>query len=142
LAAHCFPEDAPNSVRNHLQWCLARIIQGRMVRLVAEVEEGVVANGQLDLMSSPAEIGSLVVAPPYRRRGLGTAMVQALVRAAQERRVTEIEIMADAGVPWIREWYVRLGFTCVDEKHWPRGEHLVVLRMVTPPHAVQVAKGP
>ena len=64
LQRHCLPEQPLADVQRYLQWCLAQIEKGRMVRLVAEVDGQVIGGGQLTIHRCDAEIGSLVVASP------------------------------------------------------------------------------
>jgi GNAT superfamily N-acetyltransferase len=60
-----------------------------------------------------AEIEDLYVAPPWRRAGLGRALVEACLRECRNRRITDIEVVVtpegdarhDLGA-----WYRALGF--------------------------------
>jgi ribosomal protein S18 acetylase RimI-like enzyme len=112
-----------------------------LVRLVAEVEGEAIANGQLSLVGPSvqrgsvvqalgrrAEIGSLVVAPGHRRRGIGRALLRALVGAADARGAPEVEIWVDAQARWVRAWYEREGFAPAGERVLPGPERVVVLR--------------
>jgi ribosomal protein S18 acetylase RimI-like enzyme len=113
----------------YLRWCVAQAEKGRMVRLVAEVEGQAVGNGQLSILRDKGEIGSLIVAAGYRRQGIGNALLDALIDAARERGLSEVEISADATVPWVRAWYERRGFSFVEERVLSGGERIAVLRM-------------
>lgn len=128
LHRNCFPEDARGSVEEYLRWCLARQEGGRMLRLVAEVDGTIVANGQLDVHLPVAEIGSLVVAVAYRRQGIGAAMIRALLQAARDHHASSVEIMVVADHLWIRDWYHRMGFVETDIQIWPARERIIVLR--------------
>jgi N-acetylglutamate synthase-like GNAT family acetyltransferase len=103
------------------------------VRLVTEVDGQVVANGQLSILRDQGEIGSLVVAPAYRRRGIGTMLIDALIVEARRRQVHTIEITARLDAPWVQVWYQRLGFVYVDE-HDFGDERVAVLQMVLARH--------
>jgi ribosomal protein S18 acetylase RimI-like enzyme len=129
LYRNCFPEQSLKEVQDHLRWCVAQQAKGRVVRLVAEADGKVVANGQLAILHDRGEIGSLVVAAPYRRRGLGTALVQALVAEGRRRQVHTLEISARADAPWIEAWYRRLGFVHHKTHDYPGKEYVTILRM-------------
>jgi N-acetylglutamate synthase-like GNAT family acetyltransferase len=130
LQLHCLPEQPLADVQSYLQWCLAQMEKGRMVRLVAEVDGQVIGTGQLAIHRHDAEIGSLVVTPPWRRRGIGTALLKTLINAAQTQGVQTLELMANTDLPWLRDWYVRLGFAPTGERVLPGDERVVVMRML------------
>jgi ribosomal protein S18 acetylase RimI-like enzyme len=129
LHHNCFPEQSLDEVQDYLRWCMNQQAKGRMMRLVAEVDGQAVANGQLTLLRDRGEIGSLVVAAPYRRRGIGTALVRALVEHAREHNLRTIEISASPHAPWIRAWYERLGFVYQGSHTFPRQEQVAILQM-------------
>jgi ribosomal protein S18 acetylase RimI-like enzyme len=135
LCRNCFPEDPPGNVESYLRWCLTHEDRGRIVRLVAEVDGRVVGNGQLSLSHDQAEIGSLVVAAPYRGRGIGTALVQALVEHAKKHNLRTVEISASTDAPWIQAWYRRLGFVYQRSHTFPDQEQVIFLEMnlIPPP---------
>ena len=127
LTHNCFPEQAPGQVREYLSWCLAQQAKGRIVRLVAQVDGQVVANGQLGILRDRGEIGSLVVAIPYRRNKIGTALIQALIGIARQRQVRTLEITAHTEPPWLQAWYQRLGFVFHKNHVFPGGERVAIL---------------
>lgn len=128
LCRNCFPEQTLPEVENYLSWCLSRAVRGRLVRLVVEVEGQVVASGQLAIHRGRGEIASLVVAPAYRRQGMGTALLQALMTEARQRQVEVLEMMAHAEASWVLAWYQRCGFEPVQRRVLPPDEPVVVLR--------------
>ena len=129
LHRNCFPEQSLVEVESHLRWCLRQMDKGRMVRLVAELDAQAVANGQLALYRSRGEIGSLVVAPLCRRRGIGTALLRALVAEAQRLQVCRLDIAVRSDLQWVSAWYRRLGFEPCEERTLPGNEHVAVLSM-------------
>jgi GNAT superfamily N-acetyltransferase len=133
LHRNCFPKQPLERTQDYLRWCVAQVAAGRMVRLVAEVGGQVVGNGQLSIHRGKGEIGSLVVAPSYRRQGIGGALLGALLDEARGRGLLEVEIAADVAAPWLRAWYERRGFSFVEERTLPRDERVAVLRTTLSP---------
>jgi ribosomal protein S18 acetylase RimI-like enzyme len=129
LHQNCFPAQTLDEVRDYLRWCMAQQARRRVVRLVAEVDGQVIANGQLTLQRDRGEIGSLVVAAPHRQRGIGTALVRALVEQARRHHLKTVELSAPTGSPWIRAWYERLGFVYQGHHTFPGPEEVALLRM-------------
>jgi ribosomal protein S18 acetylase RimI-like enzyme len=129
LGRNCFPEQTLDEVHEYLQWCLDQQERGRMTRLVVEMNGQAIANGQLTLLRDRGEIGSLVVAAAYRQRGIGTALVLALVEHATKHDLRAIEISAPAEAPWIRAWYERLGFVYQGDHIYPGPERVAILHM-------------
>jgi ribosomal protein S18 acetylase RimI-like enzyme len=119
LHYNCFPDQSLPEVKDYVGWCLREQAHGRLVCLVAELEGQAIASGQLALHCGNGEIGSLIVAPSQRRKGIGTALVRALIAQARQRDVRTLEISADVESPWIRAWYERLGFTYQREHVFP-----------------------
>ena len=128
LHDNCFPEQTLGEVYDYLRWCLTQQAKGRLVRLVAEVDGQVVANGQLTILHNQGEIGSLSVAPACRRQGIGTALIEALVEQARRHQVHTVEITAHLDAPWVQAWYLRLGFVYAGEHNFGDGP-VAVLHM-------------
>lgn len=128
LQRHCFPDQPLADVRDYLCWCLAQIDKGRMVRLVAEANGQVIGSGQLTIHRSAAEIGSLVVAPCWRRQGIGTALLKALIDSAQAHGVQALELRASVYQPWLQRWYAGLGFLPDGERTLSGNERVVAMR--------------
>jgi ribosomal protein S18 acetylase RimI-like enzyme len=68
------------------------------------------AYGQLTLWLRAAEISDLMVIAAQRGHGLGTTMIQYLVRAAREMQAKRVEIGASIDNPRALALYRRLGF--------------------------------
>jgi ribosomal protein S18 acetylase RimI-like enzyme len=120
LWRNCFSQNTLDETREYLAWCLRQMEKGRVVRLVAEADGQAVANAQLTLRRDRAEIGSLVVAEGYRRRGIATALVAALTDEARKRGVQYLEIGARASEPALIALYQRWGFAPGPEKELPQ----------------------
>jgi ribosomal protein S18 acetylase RimI-like enzyme len=134
IQRNCFPEQTLDKVQGYLRWCIDQQAKGRMVRLVAEAEGQVVASGQLTLLRDRGEIGSLVVAEPYRQRGIGTALVLSLVEHARTHNLHSVEISASTAMPWIQAWYERLGFTFQRIHTFPGQEQVAILQLALDGH--------
>jgi ribosomal protein S18 acetylase RimI-like enzyme len=129
LHRYCFPDQPAEQTGDYLNWSLTQMQKGRMLRLVAEVDGQVIASAQLAIHRRRGEIGSLVVAPAYRRLGIGNALLQVLIREARARGVRTLDIAARTDMPWIQAWYRRRGFAPYRERTMPGGEHIVELRL-------------
>jgi GNAT superfamily N-acetyltransferase len=120
LHRNCYPEHSLDDVREYLAWCLRQAGKGWIVRLVAEVDAQAVGNAQLTVWRQRGEIGSLVVTPVYRRRGLARRLVTALIEEADRRGLESLEIAARACQPAIVAFYERLGFERLEGADEPR----------------------
>lgn len=110
LRRACYPDTPLEEVQEYVRWCLHPSRQGWITRLVAEVDGEVVANAQLTVWGQVGEIGSVGVAPAYRRQGLARQLIEALVAEAQARGLVELEIWVRQDQPAIEDFYRRLGF--------------------------------
>lgn len=117
LHRHCYPEASPDDVRDYLAWCLRPARQGRIVRLVVEVDGQAVGNAQLTVWGQQGEIGSLVIAEAYRRQGLARRLLIELIHEAKQRGLVALEIEVSESHQAILAFYERLGFRrTVDER--------------------------
>jgi GNAT superfamily N-acetyltransferase len=121
LHRNCYPEHSLDDVREYLGWCVRQAGRGWIVRLVAEVDDQAVGNAQLTVWKQGGEIGSLVVAPGYRQRGLARRLVTALMEEADRRGLESLEIAASARQPAIVAFYEGLGFARVEGTVEPLG---------------------
>ena len=119
LWRNCFSRNTLDETREYLDWCLRQMEKGRVVRLVAEADGQAVANAQLTLWPDRGEIGSLVVAEGYRRRGIATALVATLTEEAQARGLRRLEIGARVSEPGLIALYQRWGFSPDRETELP-----------------------
>ncbi len=116
LHRHCYPEASLDDLQHYLAWCLARERQGRILRLVAEVDGQAVANAQLTVWGGVGEIGSVVVAEDHRRQGLARKLITRLIGEARQRGLISAEIAVHEGQTAILAFYRRLGFEPVVEQ--------------------------
>jgi ribosomal protein S18 acetylase RimI-like enzyme len=136
LWRNCFSQNTLDATRKYLTWCLGQIEKRRMVRLVAEADGQAVANAQLTLWPDRGEIGSLVVADGYRRRGIATALVEALTEEAGKRGVQQLEIGARVSEPALMALYQSWGFAPdreIELPHVPGCDYVLYLVKKLPP---------
>lgn len=115
LHRHCYPDNDLEDVCDYLAWCLRRAQKGRVVRLVAEVDGQAVGNAQLTVWGQEGELGSLVVAREYQRRGLARQLLTDLIVEAKQRGLAALEISVCGGQPAILAFYQSLGFGLVEQ---------------------------
>ena len=118
LHRHCYPELDYEEVHDYLVWCL-QAGRGWIVRLVAEVDGQVVGNAQLTEWKLRGEIGSLVVSPGHRRRGIARTLLTALIKEADRRGLDSLEIRASENKPHLIAFYHRMGFDRVEGESDP-----------------------
>lgn len=80
---------------------------------VIECDERLVACGQLRTFPDAQELGSLVVAVPWRGLGLGTLLTQRLIQQATQPLFLEC-------MSWLVSFYDRFGFKVVPWQELPR----------------------
>ena len=96
------------------------IVEGRVAQtlryatrcwgIVACVGDEVVGFGQLMRWKDLGEISNLIVREDNRGQGVGTAIIQKLMRLAYEQGMITVEIGASEGNPRAEALYRRLGF--------------------------------
>lgn len=113
LHAQCFP-DRPDITVHQLVIRARQIArQGRGMGIVVASDEINLLKGygQLTMWPKCAEISDLMVPERFRGQGIGTAMIQYLVRVAREMHAPYIEIGAALSNVGAVSLYRRLGFT-------------------------------
>jgi ribosomal protein S18 acetylase RimI-like enzyme len=100
--------------RNIIARRIQQSIEGRSRRIVALVEDNVVAIGILEFSEDMwrRHIGEIrvAVAPEYQRRGLGRLIIADLFHAAEQRGVEKIVAKMAAPQTVARKIFERLGF--------------------------------
>lgn len=84
--------------------------RGLGIVVVASNPNQIIAYGQIMMLTKCIEISDLVVAKAYRSQGIGTAMIQYLIRSLPERSSSTIEIGVAETNPRALALYQRLGF--------------------------------
>ena len=112
LARNCWPERTPLGVQQVIARAQMSARQGRGLGIVVvdQSRGDIVAYGQITLWTRAAEISDLIVKESYRGHGIGTAMIQYLVRIAQEMHTPAVEIGVARSNPRALDLYRRLGF--------------------------------
>jgi ribosomal protein S18 acetylase RimI-like enzyme len=110
LRQTCFPGYSAAEIDQAVGITLTQAGAGCGVHLVAEWDGNIVGSGQLVPWGQNAEIANLVVAPEFRRRGIGRALLTALIDAARERGYRMVEIGAETDNEAALSLYRRLGF--------------------------------
>ncbi len=92
------------------QWILADFERGQEYFIAREngISTGCVAFEQPD--SDTAYLNRLAVLPPFRRKGIGSALVEHIVGYSREKKVSTISIGIIAEHTELKEWYRKLGF--------------------------------
>lgn len=135
LHRYCYHEADPADVRDYLAWCLHPSRKDRIVRLVAEANGEAVGNAQLTRWAQTGEIGSLVVAPAFRRQGLAQRLISELIDEARRRGLFAVEISVSEHHPAVLAFYQELGFREIQGRkkgpsHSVPPEPIVHLRML------------
>lgn len=112
LITDCWPERPATEIHQLINRAQQNARQGRGLGavIIDPESERPIGYGQLTLWPRTAEISDLVVSESWRGRGLGTAMIQYLVRAAREMHAPAVEIGAAYSNPGAMALYRRLGF--------------------------------
>ncbi len=110
LHRNCYPDQSIEQVRDYLAWCLDPRRCERVARLVAVVGGQVVGAAELTLWPGWGEVGSLVVAPPFRSRGVGRHLLAALIERARQHGVAELALRVERDNLAARNLYARAGF--------------------------------
>ena len=90
---------------------------------VAEVEAAVVGFALASPLDGGMHLDELDVLPAHGRRGIGAALVAAVVDCARRRGLPHLTLSTLRSIPWNAPWYRRLGFRILEP-----GELTPVLR--------------
>jgi ribosomal protein S18 acetylase RimI-like enzyme len=112
LHAVCWPDYAFDRVNQLIKRARAnhRNERGLGVVVTSNTNGAVIGFGQFTRWPRCGEISDLVIAPPYRSRGLGTVLIQHLVQTARQMGADCVEIGVSLDNPRALALYRRLGF--------------------------------
>ena len=77
---------------------------------VAVADGGPVGFAYADLLEDAVHLEELDVLPAWGRKGIGTALVEAVVADARRRGLAAVTLTTFRDVPWNAPYYARLGF--------------------------------
>ena len=63
-------------------------------------------------------IDSLCVAAPYRKQGIATALIKAVIRKAGSLGMPSVGLLVDSGNPKAEHLYTQVGFRYLDDNVW------------------------
>ncbi|MBZ0307893.1 MAG: GNAT family N-acetyltransferase [Anaerolineae bacterium] len=120
----CWKERDPYSIQQFIRLSLETMYQEQGYVLVAEAEGRAVGFGLLTVWPAAAEISDLIVAAPYRERGIGSAIVNRLTEEARRLGVYRLEIGAANNNCRAYRLYQQLGFVPERVLHLDLGQGL------------------
>lgn len=107
----CWPNWSVDSIAELLMRVEKYTQQGRGFGIVAyNTDFGILGYGQLTVWPRTTEISDLIVSPAYRERGIGTAIICALIDKVRSWGLPQVEIGAALSNPRALLLYRRLGF--------------------------------
>jgi GNAT superfamily N-acetyltransferase len=92
-------------------------------QLVLVAGDPPVGYARMEVVDGRAHLESVSVRPSSMRRGLGSALVNAVCDRAREAGYAEITLCTFAEVPWNAPFYTGLGFTELTEAEFTPGLH-------------------
>jgi ribosomal protein S18 acetylase RimI-like enzyme len=112
------------------RWCFGRYGIGwrwfpRLIRTVWSARQ---PKSSTDHATDHAQVLSIVVAPAFQRRGVGTRLFEAALTYLRERGARFVRLEVDAAKPGPTHLYTKLGFIKVARISSPRGPALVMTR--------------
>ncbi len=123
----CYADKRAPWFWDHFEQMMVWQGNGRACWLLIEHNGRLVGSGELIIYPHGAELANLFVVPPYRRRGIGTALIIVLSRIARHWQLADLEIGVENQNERALALYRRLGFTADREIRLPGGGTAVVL---------------
>ncbi len=100
--------------REVVERLIREAVEGKAYRILASVDDEVVGHGALEISTDAwqSHIGEIraIVAPGFRRRGLGALLIKALFRAAEAHDVEKVVVRLQGPQVGVRTACERLGF--------------------------------
>lgn len=130
LHAACYPEQAFTRFREQFRRLLSWQANGRCYWLVVETvaaEPSLLGSGQLVIYPHGAELANLSVTANHQNQGIGTALIELLIRLARRVSVEHLEIAVATDNPRALALYQRLGFSEDRRLKLPGGKQAIIL---------------
>ncbi|WP_437577624.1 GNAT family N-acetyltransferase [Sorangium sp. So ce887] len=115
FAAAGHPELADGSIIP-TQTAERAISQGRIT--VAEIGGAIVGWAYTGRIDGELCLGQISVEPSFGRRGIGSALLGAVIDQARSRGERSIVLNTQSDVAWNRPWYERHGFAVIARDQW------------------------
>lgn len=84
--------------------------------LVGEVDDVIAGYAVFWAVTDQGELGNIAVAPEFRRHGIATRLLEAILQIARERAVGEVFLEVRASNDTARELYRKHGFVEIDRR--------------------------
>jgi ribosomal protein S18 acetylase RimI-like enzyme len=110
LRADCWVHRSQTGANERIKRILSIMEQRRGLGVVVEEDKLILAYGQIVHWRETAEISDLIVSEQQRSKGIGTAMIQFLLRGIHSAPLEAVEIGAAISNPRALALYRRLGF--------------------------------
>jgi len=132
LEHECFPQDAWSAENMHFE-----LLAHHTTYLVATIDEKLVGYAGLSKVpaSDQGDIQTIAVSPSVRGKGLGRALMDALLNEARRLHAQEIFLEVRADNPAAQKLYFALGFEHIDTRknyYQPDGIDAWIMRLIMP----------
>ena len=123
-----------------IEGSFALVDAGRQAILLAEINGRVVGSVAMSFQVPASggfrsgHISDLLVAPLWRRRGVGTALLQSAERAASDRGLTQVTLDVDASNRAALALYFGTGYTHYRPAQFPWGPGYTLRKVLVPRH--------
>jgi ribosomal protein S18 acetylase RimI-like enzyme len=100
------------------------IAEGRLIAadlLAADGSSTLVGWALLTLTGTECSLGQLSVHPDVARRGIGSALLGAIIRRVRAAGEPTLVLSTQADIVWNQPWYERFGFEVVPPSAWTTG---------------------
>jgi predicted N-acetyltransferase YhbS len=94
--------------------------------MVAVVDGQVVGWVYLTRMDHELCIGQIAVDPVHQQRGIGTELLEHVIRGARRNGEPTIVLNTQDDIGWNRPWYERFGFVTIPREDWTMSMYSIV----------------
>lgn len=110
LHHRCYPDRNSRHVERRIEWAIAGLVRGERIPLVAEAEGEALAYIEIHLRQTVAELSSLIVAEPFRRRGVATALLNVSREVARDHGAKLLTVAVELEAKRLQGFYRKRGF--------------------------------